>query len=426
MASEVLKIKFTSESAIRKADTGKRDDVVVWDEGTTGFGVRFRKGRPVAYLIQYNLGGKERRKTLGKFDKIKLEAAKTQAALDFAAIANGVDPIIVKAKAVSKASDENTVGKLVGPFIAYQRTQGRVESYIEEMERSLGSKNPDGSTDAEGYFKALHRFRPDDVTRADVAAALREIAEDRGPIASNRSRAHLSKFWTWMIGEGVAEHGNPVSGTNKFDENPRDRQPTEKEIATIWKHSDDDVDFDVIQKLIILTGARRGQIGSLRRKEIDRDGMVITLKGFGRSKHGETFLLPLSKQALELIDLVWDRRDDSTGFLFGEAGSKGGFSGWSKTKPVFEEKLKGAVDDYWLHDFRRTFEGLGQRKCGLLLVHLEACMNHKGGEAKAGVRKHYNKEEYKDEKIAAMNEWGDFIGSIVSSIKAKPKLKLVA
>jgi integrase len=426
-------MKFTSESAIRKAEGVKgKSDITIWDDGMTGFGVRFRSGEPVSYVIQYVLGkdkhGKriERKKTLGKFGKLTLEAAQTQAALDFAQIAIGVDPIIFKAKAVGKASNENTVGKLVAPFVAYQRMKGRVESYIEEIERSLGSKNPDGSTDAEGYFKALHRFNPDDVTRAMVAAELREIAEDRGPIASNRSRAHLSKFWTWMIGEGVAEHGNPVNGTNKFDEKPRDRQPNEKEIATIWKHSDDDADFDVIQKLIILTGARRSQIGSLKRKEIARDEKVITLKGFGRSKHGEKFLLPLSKQALALIDMVWDRRDDSTGFLFGEAGSKGGFSGWSKTKPVFEEKLKGAVEEYWLHDFRRSFEGLGQRKCGLQLVHLEACMNHIGGEAKAGVRKHYNHEEYIDEKIDVMNKWGNFIESVVGSIKAKSKLKLVA
>jgi integrase len=394
------------------APAGKADHIV-WDRDLSGFGVRLRGSAKGTFHFQYFIHGKPRKMKLGKVGAVSLEDAKAEAKQAAAKVAVGNDPALER---VAKATKSKTAfGELIPAFLAWKEVEKCSPNYLSELKRSLNNR-----------FKHLHRFHPDDVTRKMISPLLDEIVEENGPVAMTRSRAHLQSFFTWGIQKGYVEHGNPVSGTLKFDPAKRDRQHTEKELALIWKHSDDDVDFDVIQKLIALTGARRSQIGSLKRKEVDREARLITLKGQGRSKNGETFLLPISKQALVLLDMVWDRRDDKTGYLFGEAGSKGGFSGWSKTKPLFEEKIAGKVDDYWLHDFRRTFENLGQQKCGLQLIHLEACMNHLGGEAKKGVRAHYNFQDYVDEKIDAMDKWGNFVEGIVGSIKAKPNLKMVA
>jgi integrase len=169
-----------------------------------------------------------------------------------------------------------------------------------------------------------------------------------------------------------------------------------------------------------LTGARRNQIGSLKRKEIARNERQIVLQGPGRSKNGTKFILPLSTQALRLIEMVWDRRADKSGFLFGEGGDDaGGFSGWSSCTARFADNLGDLVDDYWLHDFRRTFQNIGQTKLKIPLLITEACMNHIAGEAKAGSKKHYNFAEYLDEKIEAMDKWGAFIDGVV-----RPKAKL--
>ncbi len=99
---------------------------------------------------------------------------------------------IERAKAVAKVSD--TIEPLIDDFVGYLRRNGRADTYLVEVERSLRR-----------YFRPLHRFNAADINRAMIAKSLATIKTHRGPIAADRSRAHLSKFFTWMIAEGHAE-----------------------------------------------------------------------------------------------------------------------------------------------------------------------------------------------------------------------------
>jgi hypothetical protein len=42
------------------------------------------------------------------------------------------------------------------------------------------------------------------------------------------------------------------------------------------------------------------------------------------------------------------------------------------------------------------------------------------------LRSRQDRQDYVDEKIDAMDKWGNFVEGIVGSIKAKPNLKMVA
>ena len=161
---------------------------------------------------------------------------------------------VERARATAKASD--TIEPLLPDFIAYLRRNGRAESYLADTERSLHR-----------YFRPLHGFAAADINRAMVAKELATIRTERGPFAANRARAHLSKFFSWAIAEGLAE-ANPVSGTAKTATKPRDRVLRDAELAAIWDELADG-DYDDIVRLLILTGARRDEIGALRRGEIN-------------------------------------------------------------------------------------------------------------------------------------------------------------
>jgi site-specific recombinase XerD len=67
------------------------------------------------------------------------------------------------------------------------------------------------------HWKPLHDLDIGSIDRATVAAGLRKIAEQHGPVAADRSRANLSTFFAWTIGEGIRET-NPVEGTNRHSE----------------------------------------------------------------------------------------------------------------------------------------------------------------------------------------------------------------
>ncbi len=82
---------------------------------------------------------------------------------------------------------------------------------------------------------------------------------------------------------------NPVSGTNKTGSKPRERVLQDSELPAIWNALGSD-DYGDICRLLILTGARRDEIGSLSsRSEINLAQKQIELssphEGRRRSHH---------------------------------------------------------------------------------------------------------------------------------------------
>ncbi len=71
-------------------DRGK-EDVLYFDDALTGFGIRFRRGKPV-WIVQYRIGRKQRRMTLAAVDRVPVEQARAKAKTLLAQAALGTDP----------------------------------------------------------------------------------------------------------------------------------------------------------------------------------------------------------------------------------------------------------------------------------------------------------------------------------------------
>jgi integrase len=379
-------VRFTQTSVNSfKPPAGKVDHDEI-DEAMPGFGIRFRNGGSGTYFIKYKIGDKHGRLSLGKVNKVTLESARAAAKKQFAAIAEKIDPSVERAKAVAKIS--GTIEPLIDDFVAYLARNGRSPSYLAENERSLRR-----------YFKALHRFAATDINRAMVAKELSKIRSERGPISSDRSRAHLSKFFNWAIGEGLAE-SNPTSGTNKTGSKARDRVLRDEELAAIWSALGDD-DYGAICKLLTLTGARRDEIGSLSRREINLAQKQIELPG-SRTKSGVDHVIPLSATALSILKSREPRQGSD--FVFGRG--EGGFSGWSQSKERLDAKLD--LDGWVLHDFRRTLSTVMHDRLQVQPHVVEAVLGHISGH-RGGVAGVYNKAQYLDQKREALERYADHV-----------------
>jgi integrase len=391
-------VKFNQTNVAKVRPPKGKADYIEWDDLMPRFGIRFRNGGAGTYTVQYSFKGEDRKKGFGKVDSVKLIDAKAEANLFFAAIAKGQDPALERAKAATKAQP---FSELIAGFLAFQQGEGRAESYLAENRRSL-----------ERYFKALHRFNVNDITRKMVATELDAIRAERGEMASARSRAHLSAFYSWAIGQGDAEN-NPVSGTNKATTKTRDRILTDKELAKIWDECPADEDYGRIIMLLMLTGCRRDEIGSLSRDEIKLQdgGSYLDLPG-RRTKNKKRFLVPLSSQALAILNSIEPRADSD--FVFGRG--EGGFSGWSQSKARLDVRL--GFDDWVPHDFRRTFSTTMNDK-GTAPHIVEACLNHIVG----GVAGVYNHAKHLKEKREALDQWGQHVSAIVHP---RPKLRTVS
>ena len=85
------------------------------------------------------------------------------------------------------------------------------------------------------HWKPLHKLMLGAVTRQDIAAQMRTLARDSGPVAANRARGALSAMFAWAIGEGLCE-ANPVIGTNKAaEEKSRERVLDDAELAAVGR-----------------------------------------------------------------------------------------------------------------------------------------------------------------------------------------------
>jgi integrase len=394
-------VKFTKSTIAALAPPAGKADHVAWDPELPGFGVRLRGGAK-RWIIQYRIGGRQRRESLGDVRRVELDAARKIARARFAQVELGVDPAADKAAArAAAAAAELSLARVAARYLDAKKDRLRPSSY-QQAELHFST-----------HWQPL-RDRPlEGIRRADVAARLGELIKQHGRIAAARARGNLSALFTWAMKEGLCE-GNPVIATNDPDAGvqARERVLADSEIRTIWNACGEDP-AGCLVKLLLLTGCRRNEIGGLRWSEIDFDTGTMTLAG-ARTKNRRELALPLPAIALDLINAV--PRREGRDYVFGRDG--GAFLGWSVMKLRLDAKIAMATGKplaHWtLHDCRRTVRtGLG--RLGVLPHVAELVINH----APRGLEAIYNKHRYAREIGEALVLWAAHVQAVVEGRDSK-------
>jgi integrase len=337
---------------------------------------------------QYRAKGRTRRQTIGDYEKLTAEQARTAAKLTLAKVALGEDP--QGEKQAQRLSAARTLRSVADDYLALKQSMLRPGSYRMARLYLLG-----------GYFKPLHSSAITDITRADVASRLNTIVRDNGRVTARSARSMLSSLFTWSLKQGITDT-NPVVGTEEpRPATARERVLSDPELVAIWRACGDG-DFGKIVRLLALTACRREEIGGLRWSEIKDDG-TITL--WVKNKHEHT--LPLTPMALEIVRSVPHRvgRDH----LFGER-SANGFTGWDRAKNDLDSRLK--LSPWRLHDLRRSV-ATWMAEHGNVEPHIiEAILNHYSGH-RSGVAGVYNRATYARQIRAALSQWDDHLRSLI-------------
>lgn len=383
-----------TQAAIDKGriDTGGKADFIAWDDELPNFGLRMREGGSRNFIIQYKVGGQQRRKTLGSIKELTLEQARKQAKKDLGRVANGEDP--QGEKNAARATAGETFGAIADQFLEYQKERLRPSSLY-----STGLY-------LRQHCKRLHVLKIEAITRREIASVLGTIASDRGKVAADRAGSAISAMFSWAVGEGLVD-ANPTIGVTKHaGVTSRDRVLKDPELAAIWLALDDD-DYGRIVKLLILTGQRKSEIADLRRSEIV--GHTIELPG-ARTKNHRPHVVPLSDAAYGLLE---GRLGGVGGrdLIFGKGA--GGFSGFSKAKAELDAKLPG-MEAWTIHDIRRSVAtGMAEAPLSVEPHIVEAVLNHVSGH-RAGTAGVYNKATYLQPKTEALDLWANHVAVIVA------------
>lgn len=404
-----------TQTAIAKIELAPgQAERIVFDERLSGFGLRVRAGGKRTWIVQYRVGKKQRRKTLGSVDKIMAAKAYEVAELDLAGVTLGTDPQAKKNEARARASE--TFETIATRFLRAKEGQVKQSSF-DQIETHLTK-----------HWATFNGRSIHDIARRDIATRLGEIAQERGPYAANRARATLSSFYGWAMNEGIVE-ANPVVATNRqTDEKARDRVLSDAELVAIWNASAGD-DYGGIVRLLILTVQRRDEVGAIARGELDLPGRKWTIPS-SRTKNGREHEIPLSDPALASLTTATARkgREDREA-LFGDGDAGNGFSGWSKAKAALDKRIADAAAStkekkkpvpWRVHDIRRTV-ATRMADLGVLPHVIEAVLNHISGH-KAGVAGVYNRALYSAEKRQALDLWAAHVEALLAG---KPASNIV-
>ena len=373
-------------------------DKIFFDDELPRFGVRVRAGGSRTWIVQYGIGGRERKLPLGPVTALDPGKARSLAKDLLARVRLGEDPLAAKHEAAARASE--TFGAQLPRYLAFKRATLRPRSYA-QVERHLMT-----------HAKPLHGRPLASLVgdRRGAALLLAKVAEASGPTEANMVRSSLSACCTWLMREGLVD-ANPMLATNKAAANgARTRVLSDTDIKAIW-HALDADRYGAIVKLLVLTGLRREEIGGLRWGEVDLDQEVIHLPA-ERCKNKRSHDQPLSPPALVILKMLPRDGDE----VFAPFGS------WTRAKARLDRKLGAAVAPWTLHDLRRTVSTIMHDRLDIAPHVVEAVLGHYGGH-RAGVAGTYNYAAYADQKRVALDKWADLLIGIVSG--KRPAAKVV-
>jgi len=378
-------------------------------------GAEGKVSRTWSALYRIKGSNKLRRATIGDYPTYTLAQARDEAAQYVQSARRGVDLAQERMAAAraQAAKERDTIDAVVKSFLEHWEKQPkrrggkRAESYIETLQQHFDNR-------------VLPRWRGrhiGDIQRSDVKELVTEVAKE-APVLANRVLAALKAMFNWALREDPPLiQANPAALVERPGvETARDRVLSAEEMRFIWPALDGlGYPFGPCLKLTLLTAQRRDEVAGMCWSEIDEEAKVWTIPA-NRNKARRVHVVPLSKEALEVIKELKAMRREDVDFVFSTTG-KTSISGFSRAKRLLDEAITkarkekefGPLARWTIHDLRRTAATeMSRLKVPRLVV--GRVLNHKD----TGVTGIYDRNEFLAEKNAALAQWASYLLSIVT------------
>jgi integrase len=393
------RIKLT-KSAIDSLPIPK-SDLVYWDIGLPGFGVKITpKGRKVFIVLYRAAGGRLRKYTIGPYGRVTLHQAKLAAQKVFTAKLEGRDPAAEKREA-NRRIVADRVTDLLEAFIAQHVAQNRSAGEVSRMLRR--EIIPWGT-------RSIH-----EITKRDVVDLVSAIHQRGTPIAANKVLKTIKTFLRWCVGQAVLDV-SPADGVPlPAKEVTRDRVLTEDELVRVIVAARTMGEpYGAIVELLALTGQRREEVARCTWDEIDLRARVWTLPR-ERTKNTKHHTVHLSDQAVTVLSGT--RKLGK--FVFSQTGENP-FQAFSSAKRELD-KLSG-VTGWRLHDLRRTCVS-GMARLGVAPHVADKILNHQSGTI-SGVAAVYQRHDFLAERNDALEQWAAHVVRLISAASDMPRSTL--
>lgn len=361
--------------------------IVVTDDRQQGFQARAYPTGRVSFQVVYRVDGRQRRYSFGEWGKIWTpDRARDEAEAIRAGARdkeNPRDPL----KSESDRKAVPLVREFSGRYLSEWACPPRLKpSTAREYARIVQVH----------IVPAFEGLRMNEVSRKHVTVLHSELSER--PYMANRVLAVCSALFSYAeeMGE-IPERSNPCSRVRPFREHKRERILKSSELAALgqalrraeteglpveperWKKGatkphkicepESPSAIDAI-RVILLTGARRGEILNLKWSEVDFEGGCLRLED---SKTGEK-VIPLGGAALAILKGAAERGESSKWVFPGRTPDRP----WKDLKgPWHRVRAAAGLPNLRMHDLRHVFAGTaaGNTRYGLQV--LGAVLGHR-------------------------------------------------
>ena len=353
-----LKITKTIVDEVKPRST----DYFLWDSELAGFGLKIAMGGRKSYVCQYRTSGGRtgdtRRLTIGAHGSPwTVDTARSEAKKILGRAANGQDPAQEKQQLKKRIS----VAELCDQYILHGcatkkdstlgTDRGRIERHIKPL---------------------LGRTKVQDLTRADVKKFLQDIAQGKtatdvrtgkrgraivrgGEGAATRTVGLLGGILAYAVDCGMIDI-SPVIGVKRFTDKKGNRYLSQQELVALGEalrqaeSENENPSALAILKLLIFTGARKGEIEQLTWQEVDFASGYLKLAD---SKTGQK-VIPLNAGALQILHD--QQRINDNDHVFPAYRGDGFYEG---TPKVWKRiRSMAGVADVRLHDLRHSFASI--------------------------------------------------------------------
>jgi integrase len=274
-----------TDSIVKSLPIPASGNKVHYDSGVKGFGCRVTAAGGRAFILNYRTRQqRERRFTIGSFPEWKTAAARQEAVELKKRIDRGEDPLAE----IQSGRDAPTVADLCA-------------RYLEEHAPKKRTQADDARAINTFVLPAMKHLKVAEVTFSDVDGLHRKITKRGTAIRANRVVSLLSKMLRLAIRWGWRSD-NPASGIEKNPEQKRERYLSGAELDALTKAlvEHDDQQAANIIRLLLLTGARRGEVLTATWDQFDLTEGVWT-KPSSHTKQKKSHRVPLSAPARQLL-----------------------------------------------------------------------------------------------------------------------------
>jgi integrase len=324
----MAKVAFTAGRVDGHKCPAGKPQAFLWDATAPGLGLRVTAAGAKAYIFQSEFEGKSLRMTIGSPDAWSIPQAQEKARELQRTIDQGRDPRLVKAevtaadvaKREAEINDVVTVAEVWAAYLADRRPHWGDRHYQDHVKKAkAGGEKAKRGTRGRGVTVAgplypLMALKLRDLDADTVEAWAKRQASDR-PTSARLAWRLLKGFLTWCSEQKPYAHLVPAKNPAKTKKSrealgkPVPKQDVlQREQLAPWFDAVSKIENPVIAaylRVLLLTGARPGEVVQLKWSDINRKWKGITI----RDKVEGERIIPLTPYIAHLLDALPKRNE---------------------------------------------------------------------------------------------------------------------